>query len=75
MRAPIPLDSAATAVEALDGDRRMVDEIIPEVPVEVLRAKLPAWERVLDLGRNMRCENCGARGRAMVDAQALGYER
>jgi hypothetical protein len=47
-----------------------------EVPVEVLWAKLPPWERVLDLGRSMRCENCGARGGAMVDARrALGYER
>jgi hypothetical protein len=57
-------------VECLDCRRRT------EVPVEVLRARLPAWERVLDLGRSMRCENCGTRGRAMVDARrALGYER
>ena len=46
-----------------------------EVQVEILRAWLRAWERVLDLGRNMRCDNCGAKGRAMVDARrALGYE-
>jgi hypothetical protein len=38
-------------VECLDCRRRT------EVQVEVLRARLPAWERVLDLGRNMRCEN------------------
>ena len=47
-----------------------------EVAVGVIRAKLPSWEKVLDLPHALRCANCGAKGRAIVNARcALGYEQ
>jgi uncharacterized Zn finger protein len=44
-----------------------------EIPVELIAAKLPEWYRVLDIYRIVRCEKCGAKGRAIIDARrALG---
>ncbi len=45
-----------------------------EVAVEVVKAKLPTSEKVLDIQHVVHCANCGAKGRAIVDARrALGY--
>ena len=47
-----------------------------EMPVEEIRARLPSWQRVLNIPIMLRCENCGSKGRAVIDARrALGYER
>jgi hypothetical protein len=47
-----------------------------EMPVSFIRERMPAWERVLDIPRVLRCDGCGSKGRAVVDARrALGYER
>ncbi len=55
-------------IECLECDHKA------EVAPEVIRAKLPAWEKVLDIPHLVRCANCGAKGRAIVDARrALGY--
>ncbi len=45
-----------------------------EVAVVALAAKLPGWYRVTEIWRVVRCEKCGAKGRASIDARrALGY--
>lgn len=47
-----------------------------EVPVEEIKARVPAWQRVLNIPIVLRCENCGAKGRAVIDARKeLGYRR
>jgi hypothetical protein len=47
-----------------------------EMLVSFSRKRLPAWERVLDIPLVLRCDGCGLKGRAVVDARrALGYER
>ena len=43
------------------------------VPVAALRERLAEWCRVAELWRVLRCENCGAKAQATVDARkALG---
>jgi hypothetical protein len=47
-----------------------------EVAVAAIAAKTPGWFRVLDLPRMLRCENCGVKGRAVINArQALGHDK
>jgi hypothetical protein len=47
-----------------------------EVAVAASAAKAPGWFRVLDLPRILRCENCGKKGRAIIDARlALGHDK
>ena len=46
-----------------------------EVVVAAIAARAPGCFRVLDLPRVLRCENCGAKGRGVVDARrALGHD-
>jgi hypothetical protein len=46
------------------------------VAVAVIKAKLPGWYRVSDLGRVLRCRRCNYKGDAVVDARvALGFGR
>jgi uncharacterized Zn finger protein len=47
-----------------------------EVSVIEIRSKIPAWFRVLDVPRVLRCDQCGAAGRASINARsALGYDK
>jgi hypothetical protein len=49
---------------------------VSEVPVTLIKDRLPDWFRIGDLSRVMRCAECDEKGNVIVDARrALGYAR
>jgi hypothetical protein len=47
---------------------------VAEVPVTLIKDRLPDWYRIGDLGRVMRCAESEEKGNVVVDARrALGY--
>jgi hypothetical protein len=49
---------------------------VSDVPVSLIRDRLPDWFRLSDVPRVLRCVNCDTKGEATIDARhALGHDK
>jgi hypothetical protein len=49
---------------------------VADVPVSLIRDRLPDWFHLSDVDRVMRCVNCDMKGECTIDARhALGHDK